>query len=171
MSLSNAFDPLLHDERDATDAIQNNADQPSVLPENHSSDCLTPDSASSYIETSNNSISNVHREFTFHKKGIHVANLNVRHILPKLDELQITLGVENSPDILGICETFLDPTVNDTQLYINDYDFIRKDRHETQDKSGGGLILYHRKSLKCFRRKEFEISKIETIWCEIIQQY
>ena len=129
------------------------------MPENHSSDSLTPDSASSYIETSNNSLSNVHREFTFHKKGIHVANLNVRHILPILDELQITLGVANSPDITGICETFLDPTVNDTQLYINDYDFIRKDRYETKDKSGGGLILYHRKSLKCFRRKELEISK------------
>ena len=28
--------------------------------------------------------------------------------------------------------------------------------------------MYHRKSLKCIRRKEFEISKIETIWCEII---
>ena len=52
LSPSNAFDPLLHDERDATDAIHNNADQPSVLPENHSSDCLTPDSASSYIKKS-----------------------------------------------------------------------------------------------------------------------
>ena len=103
---------------------------------------MTPHSTSSYIETSNYSISNVHIQFTFHKKGIPVANLYVRHILPKLDELQITLGVETSPDILGICETFLDPTVNDTQLYINDYDFIRKDRYETQDKSGGGLILY-----------------------------
>ena len=159
MSLSNAFDPLLHDARYAADAIHNNADQPSVLPKNHSSDSLTPDSAYSHIETSNNSISNVHREFTFHKKGIHVANLNERHILPKLDELQITLCVENSPDILGICETFLNPTVNDTQLYINDYDFIPKDRYVGQDKYGGGLILYHRKSLKCFRERSLKSQK------------
>ena len=164
MALSKEFDPLLHDARDATDATHNHVDQPSVLPENHSSDSLTPVSASSFIETSHNSISTVNREFTFYKKGIHVANLNVWHILPKLDELQRTLGIENSPDTLGICEAFLDQTVNDNQLSINDYDFIRKDRYETRDKSGGGLILYHRKSLKFFRRKEFEISKIETIW-------
>ena len=128
MALSNAFDPLLHDARDATDANHNHSDQTSVLPENHSSDSLTPDNASSYIETTHNSISTINREFTFYKKGIHIANLNVRHILPKLDELQITFGVENSPDILGICTTFLDPSVNDNQLSINDYDFIRKDR-------------------------------------------
>ena len=46
--------------------------------------------------------------------------------------------------------------------------FFRKDRYETNDKSGGGLIFYFRKSIKCLRRKEFEISNIETIWSEII---
>ena len=44
---------------------------------------------------------------------------------------------------------------------------LRKDRMDTRNKTGGGLILYLRKSLKYIRRQEYEISKIETIWAEI----
>ena len=45
------------------------------------------------------------------------------------------MGSDNGPDILGLCETFLDQAVNDEQLYINGFDIFRKDRYETQDKS------------------------------------
>ena len=71
------------------------------------------------------------------------------------------------PDILGLCETFLDSSIMDSQVAIDGYEFIRKDRMDTQNKSGGGLILYSRNSLKSKRRPEYEISKIETIWAEI----
>ena len=84
-----------------------------------------------------------------------------------MDELTLTIGTENGPDIIGICETFLDPSVGDSQLSINHFDLHRKDRCETQDKSGGGLLLYFRKSLNCKRRPELEISKIETLWTEV----
>ena len=55
----------------------------------------------------------------------------------------------------------------DQQVAIEGYDFIRKDRMDTQNKTGGGLILYFRNSIKCKRRHEYEIAKIETIWAEI----
>ena len=61
----------------------------------------------------------------------------------------------------------MDPSVGDSQLSINHFDLHRKDRCETQDKSGGGLLLYFRKSLNCKRRPELEISKIETLWTEV----
>ena len=106
-------------------------------------------------------------DFVFSSKGLHIANLNVCHLLPKMDELHITLACENGPDIIGICETFLDNDISDNLLAIAGYDHIRKDRSETRDKTGGGLILYFRNNINCKRRSEFEISNIETIWSEI----
>ena len=106
-------------------------------------------------------------DFVFRSKGLHMANLNVRHLLPKLDELRISMACENGPDVLGICETFLNDDISCNQLTVNGFDHIRKDRSVTQDKSGGGLILYFRNNINCKHRPEFEISNIETIWAEI----
>ena len=66
--------------------------------------------------------------------------MNVRNFLPKMDEPKLTIGTDNGPDTLGICETFLDSSVGDSQLAINQFDLLRKDRCETQNKSGGGLL-------------------------------
>ena len=106
-------------------------------------------------------------DLNFRSKGLHLCNLNVQHILPKLDEFRILLANRNGPDIFGACETFLEPENLDNQIAIDGYDFLRKDRAATQNKNGGGLILYFRKSLTCSRRAEFEISKLETLWAEI----
>ena len=92
-----------------------------------------------------------------------MANLNIHHLLPKLDELRISMACENGPDVLGICETFLNSNV----LTVNGFDHVRKDRSVTQEKSGGGVILYFRNNINCKHRPEFELSKLETIWAEI----
>ena len=47
-------------------------------------------------------------KLAFSSKGLHVANLNVRHLLSKFDEIGIVLASENGPDILGLCETFFE---------------------------------------------------------------
>ena len=52
-------------------------------------------------------------------------------------------------------------------MAIAGYDHIRKDRSETRDKTGGGLILYFSNNINCKRRSEYEISNIETIWSKI----
>ena len=106
-------------------------------------------------------------DLTYTSKGLRIANLNIRHILPKIDELQLTIGSENGPDIVGICETFLDSTVDNNRITINQFDVFRKDRCETQDKSGGGVLLYFENSLNCRRRDDLEISNIETLWSEV----
>jgi len=41
------------------------------------------------------------------RKGLHVACLNIQHIMPKLDEIKIHLSDDNSTNILGLTETFL----------------------------------------------------------------
>ena len=105
--------------------------------------------------------------FTFSSKGLHLCNLNVRHILLKIDEIRLLLSNNNSPDIFGICESFLGTHHPDSLISINGYTFIRKDRSETQDKCGGGLVLFARQSLNVKRRQDLEISNIETIWAEV----
>ena len=106
-------------------------------------------------------------ELKFKSKGLHICNLNVQHILPKLDELRVLLADKSGPDIFCACETFLEPENSDNQIAIDGYDFFRKDRAVTQNKTGGGLILYFRSSLTCVRQTEFEISKLETVWAEV----
>ena len=88
-------------------------------------------------------------DFVFRSMGLHIANLNVRHLLPKLDELRISMDCENGPDVLGICETFLNESIYSSQLTINGFDHIRKDRSDTKDKAGGSLILYFRNKINC----------------------
>ena len=65
-------------------------------------------------------------DLTFTSKGLHIANLNVRHFFPKMYQLKLTIGTDNGPDILGICETCLYPSVGDSQLLINHFDFLRQ---------------------------------------------
>ena len=52
-------------------------------------------------------------------------------------------------------------------MTIDGFNYIRKDRSDTKDKAGGGLILYFQNKINCKRRPEFEITNIETIWSEI----
>lgn len=111
--------------------------------------------------------SNICLDLAFSSKGLHLSNLNIRHIVPKLDELRVVMSNEKCPDILGICETFLEKNISDNQVAIEGFAFIRKDRADVQDKTGGGIILYIRKSLTFKRRPELEISNIETVWAEI----
>ena len=71
------------------------------------------------------------------------------------------------PDILSICESFLEPTVSDNVVAIDGFEILRKDRAETKNKTGGGLLLYIRNTIKFKRRPEFETSSLETLWVEI----
>ena len=62
---------------------------------------------------------------------------------------------------------FLSNSVSDDQLALDGFDLLRKDKCDVQDKSGGGVGLYYRKTFKCRRRSEIEISNIETLWAEL----
>ena len=116
---------------------------------------------------SNGTVDTHSTDFVFRSKGLHLANLNIRHLLPKLDELRISMACENGSDVPGICETFLNDDISFNQLTVNGFDHIRKDRSVTKDKSGEGLILYFRNNINCKHRPEFEISNVEHIWGEI----
>ena len=101
-------------------------------------------------------------DFVLESKGLHIANLNIRHLFTETRRITYINGY-----ILGICETFSNQEISCNQVAIEGFDHIRKDRSETQDKSGGGVILYVRNTINCKRRTEYEVSKMETIWSEI----
>ena len=62
---------------------------------------------------------NLSCQYNFKSKGIHVANLYIRHLKPNIDELRIMLDLSNSIDIFGVCETFLNQLVDDSTVHVN----------------------------------------------------
>ncbi len=70
-------------------------------------------------------------------KGLRIANLNVNSLTRHVDDIRIMLT--NYPfDILAINETKLDSSISDSEIYINGYTIIRKDRN----RNGGGIAIY-----------------------------
>ena len=61
-------------------------------------------------------------------KGLRIANLNVNSLLKHVDEIRIML-TKYPFDILAINETKLDYSILDSEIDINGYTIIRKDRN------------------------------------------
>ena len=85
------------------------------------------------------------------KRGLRIANLNICHILNKVDEIKILLSQKRSVDILGVCETFLNSDVPDELITADGFNVERKDR---EGKSGGGILVYISQLLNYKRRSE-----------------
>ena len=70
---------------------------------------------------------------------------------------------------MGVCETFLNESVDDKTLHIDGYTFERKDRDActaTDSKNGGGIVVYIRDNINYTRRIDLETSDIESVWLE-----
>ena len=108
------------------------------MPESDDLNDSLSDNANSFVSVeSHSAIDDTSDEcdsFTLSSKGLHLCNLNVRHILPNI-EIRLLLSKNSFPDIFGICESFLGTHHPDSLIAINGYTFIRKDRSETQDSS------------------------------------
>ncbi len=86
------------------------------------------------------------------------------YLLPKLEEIKYHLCQSYSPNILGLCETFLHADINDNMLQVKNYRFERKDR---EHKKGGGILVYVNNNIQYRRRLDLEVTDIESIWLEI----
>ena len=108
----------------------------------------------------------------FEHRGLNVANVNICHMKPKLDEIKLLLNSSSKLDILGFCETFLDENTEDNILHMEDFNFERKDRAALKQdtfntKRGGGVVVYITDHIKYKRRNDLEISETESVWLEI----
>ena len=109
-------------------------------------------------------------KFEYRSRGIHIANLNIRHLKPKVDNLKVLLDQNKSIDILGLCETFLTDKIDNAQVYINGFNIERKDRLSTyshKSGKGGGILIYVAEHIDYSRRKDLEITDVESIWIEV----
>ena len=87
-----------------------------------------------------------------------------------MDDVKLILNSKNNVDVFGICETFLNQTVEDKILNIDGYQFERKDRENctTSNKTQrGGIIIYIAEQINYIRRYELESADIESVWLEV----
>ena len=76
-----------------------------------------------------------HTDLTSSSKGLYISNLNVRHIVPKIDEIRILMSNENCPPFLAYVKLSYEQITPKAG-----YNYSRKDRTDTQEKHGGGLF-------------------------------
>jgi hypothetical protein len=88
------------------------------------------------------------------------ANLNVRSLLPKIDEVRYILH-KTDIDILGVNETWLDSSIEDNIISIDGFNLFRHDR----DRHGGGVCIYVRDTLQC--KRITNTHNIESVWLDV----
>ena len=66
-----------------------------------------------------------------------VFSFNARSILPNIDQLRSLCFLEHF-DVVAVCDTWLSANILDSEISIDGYNLIRKDRN----RHGGGVLLY-----------------------------
>ena len=84
---------------------------------------------------------------TFRSGGLHFIHLNINSLLPKIDELREIVKISN-PTVIGITETKIGNSINDSESFFDGYCAIRRD----QNKKGGGVVCYFTNKICCNTR-------------------
>ena len=95
-------------------------------------------------------------------KGLTMAHLNVRSLIPKIEQVAYILQT-TQVDILSLNETWLDGTISNADLHIDGYEIIRADRN----RAGGGVALYISNDINYHLRDDLFINGLEALWVEI----
>jgi hypothetical protein len=98
----------------------------------------------------------------FNLKGLHFIHLNARSLLPKIPELRI-IANKSKASVIAISETWIDNSVTDSEISIENYCVLRQDRN----RSGGGVCVYVRSNLAFARRTDIVNDNIESLWLEL----
>ena len=88
--------------------------------------------------------------------------MNINSLLPKIDELREIVKISNLT-VTGIIKTKLDNTISDSEISIDGYCAIRRDRN----RKGGGVICYVANEI-CYNTKNCISNKIENIFIELL---
>ena len=99
---------------------------------------------------------------TLTNRGQHFIHLNINSLLPKIDELREIVKISN-PTVIGITETKLDNSIGDSEISIDGYCAIRRDRN----RKGGGVICYATNKI-CYNNKNCISNEIENIFIELL---
>ena len=99
---------------------------------------------------------------TFRNRGLHFIHLNINSLLSKIDELREIVEISN-PTVIGITETKLGNLISDSEISIDGYCAILRDRNS----KGGGVICYVTNKI-CYNTKSFISNEIENIFIELL---
>ena len=100
-------------------------------------------------------------------KGFKICHLNIRSILPKIDDIRILMK-ESNIDVIAFTETWLSEGVTDDLIQIDGYKIYRNDRSHG---NGGGVAIYVKDTLQHCLLKDLNSDKIENIWVKITPDY
>ena len=97
--------------------------------------------------------------------GLRISHWNIRSICNKLDQIKShhLLHNQDSVDISGFSESWLNDSISDDYISIPGYCSERNDRC---DQHGGGIIVYIKSGLSYSRRTDLE-PNIESVWIEL----
>ena len=104
--------------------------------------CPGPSQAPSSNSNSHNPEGRSGKFECFKQKGLHFIHINVRSLIPKIDELRLISRNSNAA-VIGVSETWLDSTVMDSEIKIDNYILSRRDRN----RNGGGVCVYVRSDI------------------------
>ena len=88
--------------------------------------------------------------------------MNINSLLPKIDELREIVKISN-PTVIGITETKLDNSIGDSEISIDGYCAIRRDRNS----KGGGVIIYVTNKI-CYSNRNCISNEIGNIFIELL---
>ena len=95
-------------------------------------------------------------------KGFKIACININSLARHIDEIRSVL-MSSSLEVLAINESKLDNSINNGEIYISGYVFVRKDR----TRHGGGVLIYKKENLSYLNRCDLVSSRLEIICLEI----
>ena len=91
-----------------------------------------------FCPSSRDSVSSVSSENSSnHSITHHLSILYTNCLSPVIDDLRL-LAAAQTPDIISLCETWLDDSIASDELAIDCYSLIRRDRN----RHGGGIAIY-----------------------------
>ena len=98
-------------------------------------------------------------------RGLKVAHLNVRSLRNKVDLLRLEQFDDIAIDVLTLSETWLDSSIQDSEICLPGFTLVRRDREGT--KSGGGVAIYVRDGLLFRVRNNIGTGENECLWIEL----
>jgi len=98
----------------------------------------------------------------FKKKGLHFVHLNCNSLLNKIDEIR-DFVTNFKPHVICFSETKLDSTVTNSEVLIDGYSNIRRDRN----RHGGGVAIYISNLIHYNERTDFS-NDFENIFIDIL---
>ena len=99
----------------------------------------------------------------FKKRDLHFVHLNIRSILPKIDQLREFVRC-NKPAILGLTETWCDNSISESEISLPNYICYRNDRNRV----GSGVCVFVRCDIAFNTRPDLGNDYIESVWIEIL---